>query len=73
MGQGDPGDLSKILHLKIKSTLTRHDYEGFRWFWRIIIQQERFEFLPIDLGEWWGHGIDLTSVHRYKKSEIYKL
>ena len=31
-GPGDPGDLSKILHLEHKSTLIRHDYEGFRWF-----------------------------------------
>ena len=49
MGQGDPGDLSKILHLEHKEDLIIHDYEGFRWFWRIIMQKEWFEFLPIDL------------------------
>ena len=24
-----------------------HDYERFRWFWRIIIQKELFEFCPL--------------------------
>ena len=34
----------KFCTWNIKNTLMRHDYEGFRWFWHVIIQKERFDF-----------------------------
>ena len=49
-----------------------HNTESIGWFWLVYTKQEAFQYFPIGL-QFKGHKSGLTSGHRYKNFEIYKL
>ena len=63
------GSPMKTVAWVITEDLSQHHSQWMEMFW---CEKEVVEMLPIDL-TWAGHEIDLTSVHEYQKSEIYKL